>query len=607
MGNEGWLKDVSSGGQIAMAVLGGASVRATDCAFGPHASLFRFEGKRTSSELAMDDCTALAGDEWSLIYLGEYAATTVRANACFFGRLESAPEAGGMMMPTERKPTACLIRTARNAEPREYKGTSNRYLNLDAVRLKVSDDAAPPADSFVAQLAAPPEADEKVLSSDSHPWKSDVLTLLQGALTPPELLAAFRLDYAHVADLRCGKDSSSVAGMHASPWGAAWDAGDLPPIAGTAVATIKTVDPGRTTDAAKGVYRSLAAALEDAKTGDVITIRHTGELTISPIKLVKNGLNLTIRADEGAHPILVLDQDAPEAQAALFRVHTGQLTLERLEFRLLPTRVGFKSQAVALLYGDGSVQLTRCAVTLDGRQAAAPLAAVTLADTDEAMMQPGGTGIAHVGFDTCFVRGDGDLVAARSNRLFELDVKDSLVALTGSLLNVDATAKEAPAAPGGKEIAVRLTQTTAYLGGHLARLRAANLNSLVPVHCVPSRSLLVSAGDKKALVHVEAGPKDLTMASGRLLWNGDSNNYANFSPMLDQQPGENEMASPALTQTDLKERFDDQSKFEDVKFAGPLWTEGDVAAADVLPRAFVLKSGPRGVGIRKPLPVPGES
>jgi hypothetical protein len=606
MGSDGWLKDVVAGGQIAVAILGGASVRASDCAFGPHAALFRFEGKRTSSELAVDDCTALAGDEWTLAYLGEDTTANVRTNSCFFGRLEAAPDAGGMMMPSERKPTACLIRSARNADAKDYRGTSNRYLNLDAVRLRANDDAATAADSFTAQLAAPAEADEKVLGADSRPWKADVLTLLQGSLTPADLLAAFRLDPVRVADLRCGKDSSAVVGIHQSLWGPEWDAAELTPIGGSPAVAVKVVDPKQTTDAARGLYRSLAAALEDAKSGDVIAIRHSGELTISPVKLVKNGVSLTIRADEGSHPVLVLDQDAPEAQAALFRVHTGQLTLERLEFRLLPTRAGFKSQAVALLYGEGSVQLTRCAVTLDGRQAAAPLAAVLLADADEAMMQPGGAGVPRVGFDTCFVRGDGDLVSARSNRLFELEVKDSLVALTGSLLNVDAAAKDAPAAPAGKEIPVRLTQTTAFLGGHLARLRAANLSSLVPVHCVPIRSLLVSAGDKKALVHVEAGPKDLTTASGRLLWNGESNNYANFSPMLDQQPGENEMAAAALTQTDLKEK-DDQSTFSDVKFAGPLWTDGDVAAADVLPRAFALKSGPRGVGVRKTLPVPGES
>src|SRR5439155_5861045 len=159
---------------------------------------------------------------------------------------------------------------------------------------------------------------------------------------------------------------------------------------------------------------------------DVIAIRSNDELPISPIRLARSGLTLTIKADGDSHPRLVLDQDAPESQAALFRVHGGQLNLERLEFRLRPTKAGFKSQAVALLFGDGGVQFTRCAVTLDGRQAAAQLAAVTLADADEAMMQPGGSGVPRVAFDTCFVRGDGDLVSARVSRPFEVEVKDSL-------------------------------------------------------------------------------------------------------------------------------------------------------------------------------------
>jgi hypothetical protein len=613
MGADGWLDKVAGGGQIAVAVLGTASVNAADCAFGPHVSLFalfRSDGKPANGELTVDRCTALAGDEWALASLGDDTMASVTARSCLFGRVGAAPDgAGGMMMPADRKPTACLVRYARTAELKEYKGTSNRYLNLDAVRLKAGDDATMPADSFAAQLAAPPGADEKVLPPDARPWKADMLTLLQGPLPRADLLAAFRLDFGRVPDLRyvkAGKDA--VVGVSRSPWGDEWNADDLPPTGGAPAVVAKVVDPSQKTDAAKGVYRSLAAAVEDAKSGDaiVVALRHTGELPISPVKLVKSGLTLTIKPDGDSHPVLVLDQDAPESQAALFRVHSGQLNLEGLQFRLRPSKTGFKSQAVALVFGDGGVQFTRCAVTLDVRQAAAPLAAVMLADSDEAMMQPGGSGEPHVAFDTCFIRGDGDLIAARASRPFVAEVKDSLVALTGSLLNVDAGTKDAPA-PAGKEIAVRLTQTTAYLGGHLVRLRAANMGSLVPVHCLPEKSLIVSAGDKKALVHLEAGPKDLTTASQRLQWNGKDNNYANFSPMLDQQPGEAEMPTPAVTREEWKQN-DDQSKFEDVKFAGPLWTDGEVSAADVLPPAFALKTGPKKVGVPVgvTLPVPAQ-
>jgi serine/threonine protein kinase len=604
-----WLVKVNEGGRTAVAVAGGAQIDATDCAFGPHASLFRFEQKSSGSKVSLSRCTALTGDEWALAYFSEETSAAVTANSCLFGRVDSSPDgAGGMMMPSERKPATSLVRYAKDPKQVAYQGTSNRYLNLDAVRLKVNDDATMPADSFAAQLAALPGADEKVLMPDARPWQGDPIALLQGSLKPDELLAAFRLDFARVPDLlRYGKDSSvALVGMEQAPWGAEWKADQLPSAGGTPAVVAKVVDPTQKTDAAKGVYRSLAAAVEDAKAGDVIVLRHTGELPVSPVKLVKNGLTLTIKPDGDSRPVLVLDQDAPESQAALFRVHSGQLNLEGLEFRLRPTKAGFKSQAVALLFGDGGVQFTRCSVTLDGRQATAPLAAVTLADSDEAMMQPGGSGLPRAAFDTCFVRGDGDLISARASRPFDADVKDSLLALTGSLLNVDAGTRDAPA-PSGKDIAVQLTQTTAYLGGHLVRLRAANMGSLVPVHCLPKKSLIVAAGDKKALLHLEGAPKDLATATQRLQLNGDGNNYANFAPMLDQQPGGDEMPTPTVTKEEWKQ-LDDQSKFEDVKFAGPLWAEGDVAPAEVLPRAFVLKTTLKGIGARLPkLPLPGES
>jgi hypothetical protein len=611
MSSDGWLKDVAGGGQVAVAVLGTASVSATNCAFGPHAALFavsRSEGKPTSAELTVDRCTALAGDEWALASLGEKTTAAVTARSCLFGRIDASPEAvGGMMMPSDRKPTACLVRYAGTAG--EYKGTSNRYLNLDAVRLKVNDDTAMTADSFAAQLAAPPDADEKVLPSDARPWNPDLLKKLQGSLQPDDLLAAFRLDFTRTPDLRYSKylkdgKQEAVVGLEQTPWGTEWTAKELQPLGGAPAVVVKVVDPTQKTDAARGIYRTLAGAIDDAKSGDVIAIRGSDEMPISPIKLAKSGVSLTIRPEGNSRPKLLLDQSAPESQAALFHVHSGQLNLERLDFRLRPAREGFKSQAVALVFGDGGVQFTRCAVTLDGRQATAQLAAVVLADADEAMMQPGGSGVPRVAFDSCFVRGDGDLISARVSRPFEVAVKDSLAALTGSLLNVDDGRKDAPAAPGGKEIAVRLDQTTAYLGGHLVRLRAASMGSLVPVHCFPSKSLLVSAGDKKALLHLEAAPKDLATAAQRLDLKGEGgNNYANFAPMLDQQPGGDEMPTPAVTKDEWKQN-DDQSKFEDVKFAGPLWTDGDVSAAEVLPRAFVLKTGPKGFGVSSQAALP---
>ena len=96
------------------------------------------------------------------------------------------------------------------------------------------------------------------------------------------------------------------------------------------------------------------------------------------------------------------------------------------------------------------------------------------------------------------------------------------------------------------------------------------MDSLVPVHCKLLNSLLVSAGDRKALLHLEAGPRDSKAARERLTLEGNRNNYANFSPMLDQQPAESETPAIVVTQEGWRDN-ETEIKFDAVKFSGPLW------------------------------------
>jgi len=608
-GERGWLTEVGkTGGQTAVAVRGAMSVKATDCAFGPHAALFRFFEGPPDRKLTLMQCTALAGDEWTLAAL-EDTSVAISASDSFFGRVSPTPDAMAMM--NERKPLACLARLSGTKATlgAGYRGISNRYLKLDAVRASGSDETGLGPETFTNQLLDPTiiaqGTDEKVLPGDTRPWKTaDPIALLQGTLTREDLRSAFSLDFARVPDLRYGEHLASVVGLQSSPWGLMRYT-PLPPV--SAAVARKVVDPKVETDTAKGVYKSLEEALTKPKSGDVIEIRGNADLPVGPLPILKNGVTVTIRPARDCRPVLVLDNDTHDKQAALFRVDGGQLNLEELEFRLAAPSVqgqGFDSVAVALLFGDGGVHFTSCRITLDGQQV--PLAAVTLADpTKGVMMQPGTGGVPKVIFDTCFIRGSGDLVSAKASRLFDLEVNDSLAALDGSLLDVDAgtSAKEATVPPG-KVIEVRLNQVTAYLSRHLVRLRAANVNSLLPVHCNSVKSLFVSASDRhKALLHVAAGPADSSdSARARLPWQADGNNYFNFSTMIDQQADERNDPRDAVS-AKWKE-MDSGSHSDEVKFTGNLWPDVDVAPAAVSPSDFEVKSGPRDCGIHKPLPAP---
>jgi hypothetical protein len=514
------------------------------------------------------------------------------------------------MMMTERR-TTCLLRLAGSAAA-TYTGARDCYLNIDAVRLRANDTAGASADTFRAQLAETEGKDERVLNAEARPWKERApLALLQGPLKGEAMRSAFQLDPSAVPELRVTRDARDggdlLVGLHQSPWGPAWD--KLPAPGGAQSVTVKVVDPkAKDTDTTRRVYKTLAAALAELQAGDVIRIRHTGPLAVGQVPPLTSALNVTIEAEDNSHPILVLDEERSEQQqAAMFRVHKGQLTFNKLEFRLQPKRAGFESQAVALLFGDGGVQFTRCVVTLDGRQVPdVALSAVALADTRDAMAMPGTAGAPKVAFDTCFVRGDGDLVAARASRPFEMDVKTSLAALTGSLLSVDAGDSDAPA-PDGQKIVVQLSQATAFLGDHLVRVRAGSMRHLVPIRFDPPAQscLLVSAGEGKALLYIKGGSRDDKAVAERLGWKGTGNNYANFAGQLDQKPGEDDPPVSLMPQKQWKED-DGESKFDAVKFAGPLWTdaEGSVSAAEVSPRAFEVTKGPTSFGVPRPQDLP---
>ena len=193
-----------------------------------------------------------------------------------------------------------------------------------------------------------------------------------------------------------------------------------------------------------------------------------------------------------------------------------------------------------------------------------------------------------VSFESCFIRGQGDLISAQASQPFKLDMTNTLAAVTGSLINVsDGSEMDAQ---DGQQVSVQLNKVTAYLGGHLARLHAASLKKLVPIDCKPTNSLIVSASGK-ALIHLEStGAADTARSCVSL--NGANNNYANFFPKMDQQP---EIETPAVTvipQEDWKttER-ENQTKFFDVKFKNALWPERSAPALmDASPSDFDINS-----------------
>jgi hypothetical protein len=180
-------------------------------------------------------------------------------------------------------------------------------------------------------------------------------------------------------------------------------------------------------------------------------------------------------------------------------------------------------------------------VTLDRNGRKALLALATLPDPGKVMkmdMGPETTRVPGLVVEGCFVRGDGDLVWGRASRPCELDVRKSLVVLTGSLLNVEA-GKEVPASAG--PMVASLKQVTTCLQGHLLRVRAGkDLKGLLPIRFRPDECLFLPAApaSDRVLVHLEGPESEESALRGKLAWEGGRNAYGNFNALLDFQAPE---------------------------------------------------------------------
>ena len=139
----------------------------------------------------------------------------------------------------------------------------------------------------------------------------------------------------------------------------------------------------------------------------------------------------------------------------------GRLVLDGLQFRLPADR----PPAIAVLPGGGHFELRNAVVTFEDGE---DLSAVVLDDPKNQMMM--GTDprmpIPKVVVENTLLRGKGRLLGVTVSRPFELDVKNTLAALDGTLIDIDPAAADASASGIGH---VRLNRVTTYLGESLIR------------------------------------------------------------------------------------------------------------------------------------------
>jgi hypothetical protein len=626
-------KPLARSGQTALSVAGLARVTLTDCAFGPHTAAIAVQPPASSGaegqagspdfQVTLSRCSALLDDDSAVFQVAALKGCKLEVDRCLFSRPLPPPDSETVPAMGDRG--AVLVRqTDPNGGDLKYEGSDTRYHNLAAFWVKQQPVmngngferwTAPVTswDVFLGKVTGADKDKNSRVLADS-PWEStkDLLALLDGR--QENVRQAFRVNLQS-PELRQKADGAAPpVGLGGSPWNdpPLYSRKDIPNLRkpdALAGKKKRVVNPD-VKETGNGVYKDLLTAIREAGPDEVILIQHDGLVPIEPIPLEKSSLNLTIRPFEGCKPVLTLAKTS-EPNAALFRLHDGKLRLEGLQFYLRPDKEGFKSQSVVTLAGDGECTFQGCVVTLEPAWRV-PLAAVTLSDPSTVMKmdKASSSQVAAVTFENCFVRGEGDQVALRASRPLTLTLRNTLTALNGSLLTVEALRDDAPTPPEGAAINVMLAQTTAYLTRYLLYLKAGtDLKGLLPVRFETTTCLFLAGDNTSALVHLDGPDTKRERWKGLLGWRAEHNAYVNFSQMLEQQPGGGQMAMEAPYNTDQWQQFTNETDgtFKGVRLVDPV---ADARLSEVLPGRFKAKSDsdqPAGFGPKLedvPLPWP---
>jgi hypothetical protein len=535
----------------AITLTGGARVLLHDCAFAPHTAVAAFQGSRDAraerGQVELNHCSLLLGS------LPTDTSAGFRESSAF--RFENAQDC-------EVKVTNCLVSDPSGDRDAvlirqvddstfTYRGLDNRYQGLTSFLTRPGiEESADTWEKFQTEMKKGDNRDDASRILPASPWVSeDPLTRME-SLDRTKLREAFQVN-PEDPDLRQKSSSRHLIGVEGGPWGGLAYNAQLPALPdkrGTASQKIVNPDVNQT---GGGVYKTLAAAIEEARPGDEILIQKNGKIAFPPVRLEKSDIDLTIKPAPNFKPIITLGPTS-EPDAFLFRLHDGRLKLEKLQVQLEVGQDEFASMSVVMLAGDGSCTLSGCLITLVETTKVTTFSAVTLADPGK-LMKMGtksgarpASGHASLTIDNCVIRGEGTLLTVPASRSFELEVANSLTALSGSAIAIDVGSEEAAMPAPGAAVQIKLDSDTFYLTNHLVRLRAGkDIKSLVPMQVRCDASLFVAATGK-SLIHLDGPETNLDKMKGLVSWTGSRNAYTNFTNLVDQQPPDNVMSEAPI-------------------------------------------------------------
>jgi len=345
-----------------------------------------------------------------------------------------------------------------------------------------------------------------------------------------------------------------------------------------------------------------------------ILIQQQGNVAVKPSELGNS--RVILKAAEGFCPTLVFHRDTvsgPDGDAALFRLHDGEITLEGVKARLESLRDPARSLALVSISGTGRCKLKDSVVTLKtGGEVAAMVC--TIADPTGMMAPPPGkaprNGSAQLELVDSFIRGTGEVLHVQTSRPFIALAQNCAVVLDGAAFVVEGNRSDMSMPPDLAQL--RLDRTTVHATRGVLHLHGTpGMPQLVALRCQVTQCLL--SVDAMALLRVDANQTDAELRR-RLIWLGRRNCYAVNGSLLQWQSLErNAMATQydASLWTDLWGGDDEQAQIvKSITFVGTNKSIGfaEWEPGDLMPKLDALTSiSLRDVGVAAELLPHGHS
>jgi hypothetical protein len=540
------------GGQDAICLQGQVNLSAENCALAPHTTMLRLDDPLATAELIQS--TVLLPAKRSAVFSAE--GGKLRARRCLIARLP------GIL--TGEETGAVLIRQE-NDKMVTFEGSDNAYFDLDGYWSLGNSWTAAGWGAFKERLSATKGTDDsrRLLSS---PWA------LTGGVLRKELndeqAAAFQPHPSHKG-LRLRGNPERMLGAR-EVLGTVWTAKPLDEKPDSE-RRILTVEP-KVDDAPNGVYPSIYRAIQDARPGETILLRHEGKLVTEHIELKKKEYaDVILKSARHFRPELVFNERTTEPDAALFRLYDGKLRLESLDVTLdsnpgtAETRseeaVDSSTHALLALVGNGSCVMRDCVINLV--KGDIPVTLASLNPAGNVMRVPGMPPSnprelwPHLTLENCQVRGEGEVLLARAPRRVALTLKNCLVALNGSVVRVEHNGGgEAAMPPMSSKMSLTMTQVTAYLGAPLIRMLARNdPRGMLPLEVDASSSLFLPSNGVESLIALEAPEREDVEMKFRWRSSGGKNAFGKFPTLLAIKGGEMAMGT-AMMDMDLFKKME---------------------------------------------------